>query len=759
MPVNKLSIPITPDVNLLIYSGREDLHYEENAASQGESCWQLEEGKQYDYEFVARDESYIGAKEWFLEGDDLLVTQNPLHKNRGTITTGIYVGTASFCARREGVSQSIPVVTEIRSVKAGYQEHYRHMLADIAHYYTDLVMQQGSPVTQKFDVDYDTPQETLYQKFAFVKSIVDARQFDEAIHKIVSNPVRKWKDSVADRHVESVRRISRSGMRQLVTKSNRIPYNKEGFPLTSLPRFLTVNQKVDSINTSENQFIKYVLTTFYGFCSNLGTKKHAGERLKLEISVICNSIANHLNGSFFKEVSLPSRLNIASPVLQRKEGYREILQAWLMFDLSAKLAWAGGDNVYSAGKKNVAVLYEYWLFFKLMECVSEVFTIPMAEKSTLVSFDEDHINLNIHQGRMKMIHGQTTRYNRLLNVNLYYNRTFAHQENLDSAGSWTMNMRPDYTLSIWPGEMTDIDAERLDAIVYIHFDAKYRLDKILFEEKQLDEDALELSFQKEKEDREKDIYKRGDLLKMHAYKDAIRRTAGAYILYPGEKLAERKVLKGYHEIIPGLGAFPIAPGHEDEQLPELKKFLLDVVKHFANRTSQREKIALADHTIHNETVTSFFEPFPEPYEYGAFPDSVKVLIDYYKDETHLNWILKYRRYYIRFDATKGREIKINEQYLEARYLLLYERRDLTKTHLFKILLSDNPVIVTDKELARIGYPDSIPGQLYLKFGISEKNVEPELQDRDWYIGAFVKEGDNVPIIVTYTNLFSPSIIH
>ena len=44
---------------------------------------------------------------------------------------------------------------------------------------------------------------------------------------------------------------------------------------------------------------------------------------------------------------------------------------------------------------------------------------------------------------------------------------------------------------------------------------------------------------------------------MHAYKDAIRRTGGAYILYPGTD--NQNPLKGFHEIIPGLGAFAIRP--------------------------------------------------------------------------------------------------------------------------------------------------------------------------------------------------------
>ena len=65
------------------------------------------------------------------------------------------------------------------------------------------------------------------------------------------------------------------------------------------------------------------------------------------------------------------------------------------------------------------------------------------------------------------------------------------------------------------------------------------------------------------EEEERGMYRRADLLKMHAYKDAIRRTGGAYVLYPG---TEDRVVSGFHEIIPGLGAFAISPKHGEKCL-------------------------------------------------------------------------------------------------------------------------------------------------------------------------------------------------
>lgn len=113
-----------------------------------------------------------------------------------------------------------------------------------------------------------------------------------------------------------------------------------------------------------------------------------------------------------------------SPVLQRKEGYREVLQAWLMFDLAAKLNWTGGNNIYEAGKKNVATLYEYWLFFKLQELISEFFNLDELDKKRLVKIDDDKIDLQIVQGRSLILHGKSRSSMRELNVAFYYNRTF-----------------------------------------------------------------------------------------------------------------------------------------------------------------------------------------------------------------------------------------------------------------------------------------------------------------------------------------------
>ena len=464
MKKDSLEIDLGKGLKLIISPHTEGaLCFDEtDAADYGESRWQLQEGREYEYEFVESDSSNDGVDARFEDLPGIIVPRKN-KKYEGSIKTGLYVGSLKLAVVNSSGTKIDTVCFEIQSIKTDYRSDYRTMLGDITEYYTDLVMLQGSPVSQKFEVDNDASPQTLYQKFAFVKSIVDSDAFEESVHKIIQNPVRKWRQTTVTRHIENVRRIGRNGVRQILSRADRIPFDGvQG--LDSIPRTLDVLDKCDTVDTFENQFVKYVLTQFYGFCSDIASKKNASERLKAEANATCNVLLKFVGLPFFKDISMPQHINLNSPVLQRKEGYREILQGWLIFDLAAKLGWSGGDNVYEAGKRNVAALYEYWLFFKLLEIISDLFKINPEEKCNLIQKDKDGLNLEIKQGKMKMISGVSDVGGRNINIRFYYNRTFGHRKELNESGSWTVPMRPDYTLSMWPGNIDEAEADRLASI-------------------------------------------------------------------------------------------------------------------------------------------------------------------------------------------------------------------------------------------------------------------------------------------------------
>ena len=92
-------------------------------------------------------------------------------------------------------------------------------------------------------------------------------------------------------------------------------------------------------------------------------------------------------------------------------------------------------------------------------------------------------------------------------------------------------------------------------MVHLHFDAKYKVDSEFLKELR---GELENHDEKKKQARS-NTYKNGDLLKMHAYRDAIRRSYGSYILYPGDQI-EKPVKKGSEEkYCRALGRFLSSP--------------------------------------------------------------------------------------------------------------------------------------------------------------------------------------------------------
>ena len=137
-------------------------------------------------------------------------------------------------------------------------------------------------------------------------------------------------------------------------------------------------------------------------------------------------------------------------------------------------------------------------------------------------------------------------------------------------------MRPDCSLRLRPdGLGRDIAAD--DLAVWLHFDAKYRVEFAAEQFAPPDERDGALAVEAEAVERLARS-KREDLLKMHAYRDAIRRSAGAYVIYPGDE--QRTPFMEHHEVLPGLGAFPLRPGATGPVgAAALDRFLADVLDH------------------------------------------------------------------------------------------------------------------------------------------------------------------------------------
>lgn len=671
-----------------------------NASEHNEARFQLVEGCLYDFQISDPN---------FVLGDvgENIIQQHKRTTNLGTIAPNIFVGTLSIPILEKQTSQEYcKVELEVQSIKSGYRDDYRDMLELITEKCTDLLLQASSPASQHFEIDYTKDSQTLYQKFAFIKSVIGSDEFAEAIHRIVTAPVTKWTETTGEKDIRNARRFSNTNIKEILKggKRTRLPHSHymRSYGIDTLPERITAIRKTDSVDTPENRFIKHALENFLKFCTDINNKarEFGHKKMENESELMIRELDSQLHHSVFKDISIPTTLKLNSPVLQRKEGYREVLRVWLMFDLAAKLIWTGGDDIYRGGKKDIATLYEYWLFFKLLDLFQSIFEIEPKDISDLIKETPDGLNLQIKQGKFTALRGIYDSGNRKLNIRFNYNRSFSGRKTYPDSGSWTTTLRPDYTLSFWPFGISEQEAEEQELIVHVHFDAKYKIANLTDFLEQNTENDLD----KEKAENRKGIYKNVDLLKMHAYKDAIRRTGGAYVLYPGDKSINQK---GFHEIIPGLGAFPVKPSKTDNGIGELKAFIVEIIEHFINRASQREKIAYRTFDIYKnppEPNNVIKELLPEPYNTNRdlIPDHTFVLVGYYNSQEQYNWIQRTGLYNFRMGSGSGSLILDNET-VSSKYLLLHTLGDTNSGDLWKIV-SRGPKVYSKDDLIRKGYP-------------------------------------------------------
>lgn len=714
-----------------------------DAHENGEAPYQIKEGCLYEYE--------ISTNQFCLEVTDI-ISQSKVNPSSGRIAPNIYVGTLTLNILATGTGKKCSEIQiEVQSVKTSYREDYRHMLEEITEKCTDLLLQHSSPVSQFFETNFNSDANTLYQRFAFIKSILDTTEFNDSIHKILSSPVTKWKESETIKDIRNIRRFKGSSLRQIGSATNRIELPSDHSLkrlIPTLPTKLKSNFKVETVDTQENRFVKHALISFQALCWEIKSKIKGENRFKLKVEILEDKLEQFLSHSVFKEISALATLPLNSPILQRKEGYREILRVWLMFDLAAKLVWHGGNDVYSADKKDVAVLYEYWLFFKLLDILKDVFKIEPKDLNELIKPTSDGLGLQLKQGQYLPLKGVYDGGTRKLAIEFSYNRTFSGNSSYPDGGSWTRSMRPDYTLSIWPYGIDAKTAEIEELIVHVHFDAKYKIEKL----HQILGDDRDLLH--EKEEQQKGTFKRIDLLKMHSYKDAIRRTAGAYILYPGDELPYNK--PGFHEIIPGLGAFSIRPSKLNDGSLELKNFLNEIITHFLNRASQREKISFKTFETHQDKNSNELnEALPETFglNRNLIPDETFVMIGFYDNEEKLNWILKNSLYNFRTGTDRG-SLPLGLKETSAKYLLLHSHGENSSASKLYKIKNEGPKIFSKADLIKKKYPNP-SGEIYIVYEITT-GLEKEFENQKWNISKLegYKSGRNsgLPFTVSLTEL-------
>ncbi len=483
----------------------------------------------------------------------------------------------------------------------------------------------------------------------------------------------------------------------------------EPLPGRSLPARITVARTEETLDTPANRFIKFALTRWRDTAVDIGDALRREKpsapvtRGLREVEALTNRLDGLLSEELFREVGPLTQFPAGDQVLQKREGYRDLFRTYVQFEAAAVLSWQGGEDVYGAGQRDVATLYEFWVFLQLAGTVAKICQRSF-DLSGLVEVNPDHLGVGLRRGRQTVVSGSVARLGRTLHAELWFNRSFGARGT--GAPSWTRPMRPDCSLRISIDRETSAPFKEGEE-VWLHFDAKYRVEDLgeLFgDEARADDEAGEAVGDQVAIDTGGES-KRDDLLKMHAYRDAIRRSVGAYVLYPG---TEREDCRLYHEILPGLGAFALRPTeHGDaEGILPLEAFIDAVIDHVALQATQDERARFWMREAHAHWGVDPARSPAAPFLTRPPADTL-VLLAPAKSPDHFEWIRTHRLYNVRAGVRRG-SVGLGSRELAAEFVLVYEAQT-ENVELWAV--RGEPLLFTQELLLQMAYPDP-RGELY-----------------------------------------------
>lgn len=480
---------------------------------------------------------------------------------------------------------------EVVPDKMDYEDDYIRLTQALAEECASLLLEYSGATSNIFSQSRDSYRTPLEQ-FIFLRQFCYAQNIRSLFESIKRNP---------DRTLVQEESLKPAGTGKPSKRffTNPFAYSRGWEKIGAaghasyMPREVAITHKYDSLDTLANRFIKFALHSFYNVCETLikALEPPNGGQAKQvecysEAKALCIAIDDIFRDPFFDNVRDLDIMPQNNQVLQKREGYSQIFSAYSMLDLALRLDWEGKEDIYEGESKNVALLYEYWLFFELYKVIKSIegCEIKTADDKPFID-NKDVLTVSLKEGNQSCQCFELPAHG--LKLNLYYNRTFSYEEFKSTIyeGSYSRPFRPDYTLALFPNTYTkgilngEKEALRNGAVNYIHFDAKYRitdLTSLIGKEISKDEEKEELEI--DKIDSITNTYRRGDLLKMHTYNDAIRRTVGSYVLYPGsENTSGKPRFELYDEVLPGVGAFSIKPSTEEAGEKRLRDFIISLI--------------------------------------------------------------------------------------------------------------------------------------------------------------------------------------
>ena len=460
----------------------------------------------------------------------------------------------------------LPHLGTVRLVTGKFSDNeFDAMLRDLTEAATTLPFSAATTAAGRYALSTAPRDEVLYHAFVYLRYILSDKAPEEvrllpALNLILREPHRLWRSHRRDVRIEAMTRVDAHTPFDLVTRTGTAVVPSSLSPSAawladrlggSLPEVVSERRIRPTTDTSENRFVKAFIgqsrTIIGRMRSAVSSRRPDVFRRSLlrdcdRMEASLMPIARH---SMWEEVGRMVRIPFASTVLQRRRGYRRVLQHFSRIRLAPMIPLDKEAMRDLLELKDIALLYELWTFFRMVHEVEAVLGSPPVRSGGLGS------------GRWGTDLAAGGTFEWASGVHLVYNLHFSRSRK-GERHSYSVPLRPDIALSIPDGPNSGLHL----------FDAKFRVHGLAdvgfggSDKDGVDDKAAERA----------GTFKRGDIYKMHAYRDAIPEARSVWILYPGGEFrffgrpgrgqAGKKAIsspEGLPEEVQGVGAVPLAP--------------------------------------------------------------------------------------------------------------------------------------------------------------------------------------------------------
>lgn len=460
----------------------------------------------------------------------------------------------------------IPI--EIKSKKINYDIDYRNMIGDLAQFTSGLLFNMNAPLYQSYEKSL-IPRETYYETFLLIEYIFKDKNLPSVFEYLSRNLYSSLETYVDNIPTDYAKDISSNELIDIV-------FNPQNMVSTEHHSMFSINGKnyiplminelkhEETIDVPENRFYKYFLeyldSKIKELLEMIQEDGKTDSYMFKELDDYKKLTSYFLSQKYFRDVSNMDFAPLNSQVLQKKEGYREILEYYLLFDYGLRIQWDELINEFMVYQKKVSTLYEYWIYFKLVECIKD-FTHSQINSENIIKKNNKRWSFNLKKGvTTKVSFENITRLEKEVGIELYYNKTFSKAEIEENENddfiithgnhSYSVRLIPDYTLAI------TID----ETVYYLHFDAKYK-------SKVIDDST--------------DSFQNPDIEKMHSYKDGINNSYGSFVLYSGNDNPIIFSDTSEYDYF-GVGAIPLNPSNtresEEKIIRLIENYILDLIR-------------------------------------------------------------------------------------------------------------------------------------------------------------------------------------